>query len=153
LSYLAHTHAPALADALRTIEHATVDKMDQFQYVLVTGLSGIIPGAIFAHLYGKDLVVVRKPREACHGQHVEGPYDWDSEKFDGNPGASGYIILDDFICHGHTLKRLLDVHQNGQMPEFVVMYNPRACIMLATPHLRLIPCNVPGRYTVERRKP
>jgi adenine/guanine phosphoribosyltransferase-like PRPP-binding protein len=118
--------------AIRSIEVATEGARDSFQYVLVTGLSGIVPGAIFAHLYDKQLVVVRKPGESCHGSHIEGPYDWDDwQSPNERTSDKAYIIVDDFMCSGVTLERLLEAHGNQRREH----------------------TECPGRYTIHRSKP
>jgi orotate phosphoribosyltransferase len=145
MSYLPHTHQPNLAAVIATIEDATKDRMDKFQFVLVTGLSGIVPAAIFCHAYGKELVVLRKDGERCHGQHVEGPYHWDAED---NP--QGYILIDDFVCSGSSLVRLAGVHRY-KMPEFVVLYNARACLVLEGSAFALHHDGHPNRFSLKLR--
>ncbi len=148
MSYLAHTHKPALVDALKNIEQATHDRLDTFQSVLVTGLSGVVPGSIFCHMYNKDLIVLRKDREHSHGRKVEGKYNWDN--FD----APGYIILDDFVARGETLSRLMEAHGNSRFPEFVVLYSYKCGLAMQTPFFTLdADPAAPGvcRFTIKPR--
>lgn len=67
--------------------------------IVVTGLSGLIIGSAVSIKTGKQLVVVRKPRDESHAcVEVEGLI---------NLGRSfKYVILDDFIDSGKTLNRI-----------------------------------------------
>lgn len=67
----------------------------EFSSILVTGLSGVVPGSVVAWKLRKTLVVVRKEGERSHGDAIEGELTMD------------YIILDDFISVGDTFKRLM----------------------------------------------
>ena len=60
------------------------------------GLSGIM-AAHLAHALGKELVIVRKPKERNHVQLVEG----------FNSFKNG-IIVDDFISSGNTMDAIFD---------------------------------------------
>lgn len=69
---------------------------DEFDSIVVTGVSGLTIGAIIAHHFHKDLVVVRKDGEQAHSNYaVEG---W---------VGSRYIILDDLIATGATVRRIM----------------------------------------------
>lgn len=151
MSYLAHTYTPGLKKALARIEECTADILDQFDYVLVTGLSGIIPGAIFCDRHDKSLVVLRKTGEPCHGSSIEGPYDWDEFKPLGDE-SGGYIIIDDFMSSGNTIERLLDAHMHGRLPKYVVLYLRDQNLRMGTKHFRLDASGPPGRYSITRVK-
>jgi len=113
-------------DSLKRIETALAGHMDEFDAVLVTGLSGVVPGAIFCHAYEKQLVVLRKELrdkdgnliayERTHGVILEGSLI--------GPGLTvmPYIVLDDFAARGDTLFRLLDVYPESP-PKYIVLYN------------------------------
>lgn len=116
MSYLVHTKMGRLDEAVFLLEEALTPVADEFDSILVTGLSGIVPGSIIAHKLGKRLVVLRKPGEPTHGQEVEGAYDWaDSDK--------DYVIVDDFVAGGKTMTRLLDAHPGEQPPKYICLYN------------------------------
>lgn len=149
MSYLAHTYRPGLRIALEKLEQCTADILDQFDHVLVTGLSGVIPGAIFCDRFNKWLVVVRKG-ESTHGSHIEGPYDWDKKREPGDR-TGAYIIIDDFIASGNTIDRLLNAHMHKRLPEYVILYLRDQCLRYDTPTFRLDATGVPGRYTVQRK--
>jgi|KBSSwiStaDraftv2_1062776.scaffolds.fasta_scaffold378401_2 adenine/guanine phosphoribosyltransferase-like PRPP-binding protein len=151
MSYLPHTYKPSLVKALASIEEATYDIRQEFDYVLVTGLSGIVPGAIFCHQHDKQLVVQRKRGESSHGTTVEGPYDWDD--LPTKKEHKEYIIIDDFMASGATLERLLEAHGNGRLPKYVVLYHRNANLRICTQNFMLNATGVPGRYTIVRTKP
>jgi adenine/guanine phosphoribosyltransferase-like PRPP-binding protein len=113
MSYLIHTESGGLDRTLQTIERACAGHLDEFQSVLCTGLSGIVPAAIFCHHHQKNLVVLRKKDERCHGfGQVEGDEYW---------LKTDYIIIDDFVSLGHTLSKLQQV--NPKRPaKFIVLY-------------------------------
>lgn len=123
MSYLPHANKRDCAGtldmsrALENIREACLGRMASFQSVVVTGLSGIVPAAVFCHIYHKDLVVIRKSGEDYHGQSIEGPMDWQQTK---------YIIVDDFMSSGDTMKRVLDRLSLEDMdhhePVFIVLY-------------------------------
>jgi len=93
--------------------------------VLVSGLSGIIPAAIFCHKHSKTLVVLRKEGEHCHGEIAEGPWDWPKKR---------YIIIDDFMSGGHTMSRLVSygMYMTMRPPEFVLFYETRKLMLSET---------------------
>lgn len=69
-----------------------------FDSIVVTGYSGAAFGSVVAHALGKALVIVRKPTEtANHSGHA----------IEGNPGQR-FVIIDDFISSGATVRRILD---------------------------------------------
>lgn len=70
----------------------------KFDSVVATGLSGVIIGAQVAEKLKKNFVVVRKPSEKSHGDTIEAVGD-----------IGRYIIFDDFIATGATIKRVKKV--------------------------------------------
>lgn len=114
MGYLPHTRGD-LGATVRLVERTLKPRLREFENVLVTGLSGVIPAAIFCHTYNKGLVVLRKQGDSCHGDPWEGPYDWTTKR---------YIILDDFMSGGHTMTRLVEfgMHETMRPPEFVLLY-------------------------------
>lgn len=71
-----------------------------FDTIVVRGVSGIVFGSILAHKMRKGLTVIRKPGEGTHSHLiVEGSI----------PGPNDrWIILDDFVCTGATLIRIIE---------------------------------------------
>lgn len=110
-SYLAHTCRGNIREKVAVAVRELGKRRDEFRCIVVRGLSGVTVGSIVAHLLDKDLVVVRKEHERCHGLDVEGPWEWEK---------SPYILLDDFICYGSTLQAMLEKAPN---PVYVYLYN------------------------------
>ncbi len=110
--YLEHS----LPRSLRVIEKSIASVIHEFDAIVVSGLSGVIPGAIIASKYNKQLVVVRKEDDVTHGTITEG-----REYFkEGTP----YIVLDDFVSSGKTMTRILNkmLDQGYGMPRYLVLY-------------------------------
>jgi len=82
---------------IRDMRKLIKNKNIQFDGFLVTGVSGIIMGAIIARLCKKDLVVVRKKDESEHSPYPVENYNPDKK----------YIFLDDLIASGSTYRRCL----------------------------------------------
>lgn len=75
----------------------------KFDAIAVRGMSGAIIGGAIAHELSKPIILVRKDdhEEAHHScMDVEGPIDW-------APPAR-YVIVDDFVSSGNTLRRIQD---------------------------------------------
>lgn len=69
------------------------------QAIVVTGKSGISLAFATLMLIDFPLVVVRKEEENAHGSSVEGLDGVDVDK---------YLILDDFVASGATVRRVVD---------------------------------------------
>jgi hypoxanthine phosphoribosyltransferase len=113
MSYLPHPEPTKLREAVARIILALTPVETEFDAVLCTGLSGIVPSAIYCYMTGKRLVVLRRPNEGSHGQWLEGSV------YDTN-----YVIVDDFVATGDTLKRLLSISENfdNPRPKYLVLY-------------------------------
>jgi hypothetical protein len=66
-----------------------------FDTIVCTGVSGLVIAPIIAHLMGKCIFVIRKEGEGCHS----------SAGYSGIMG-SRFIILDDLVDSGQTLRRI-----------------------------------------------
>lgn len=75
----------------------------EFDTIVVTGISGTVPGAIIAHLMGKQLAVVRREKERTVGGG--GPVE-------GHLGGR-WIVIDDFISTGGTLRRVVKKYSDA----------------------------------------
>jgi adenine/guanine phosphoribosyltransferase-like PRPP-binding protein len=64
------------------------------------GISGIGIGVLVAHKTGRKFAIVRKEHESSHGYRVEGHI------------STKYIIVDDFISRGETIKEIRSVMSN-----------------------------------------
>ncbi len=126
MSYLAHAVPDHFDMAMKNIEQGVHGKLDDFDAVLCTGLSGIIPAAIFCYVYGKSLVVLRKEVRDANGNLSTGSHGaWlEGSLYDSDMQVKPYIIIDDFMSSGDTMRRLLSVSRVP--PEFVILYNQRS---------------------------
>ncbi len=69
----------------------------EYDTLAFSGLSGLILGPILCYLTSKEMIAVRKENDNTHSfQSVE-----------GYKHASRYIIIDDFICTGATVQRIV----------------------------------------------
>lgn len=91
---------------------------DTFDAIAVRGMSGVSIGAVLAHALNKHLILVRKGDGNLKDDHsqyrIEGPLYWSP--------LQRYIILDDFVASGYTVRTIR--HQIGMAAEYVgaVMY-------------------------------
>jgi len=73
----------------------------EFDAIAVRGASGLIIGPIVAYLFDKPLVVIRRDNELdnhnCHGSNI----------VEYNCCFNTYIILDDLVCSGKTVKTII----------------------------------------------
>lgn len=101
---------------MRRIHKSLEGLENQFTTILVTGLSGIIPGAIYTHEVGKQLVVIRKDDDLTHGVRTEG-----REHLGPH---SRIVLLDDFISGGGTMRRLYDklIEFRCPLPKYTCLY-------------------------------
>ena len=105
-----------LAKTLQAIEESIEPILHEFDAIVVSGLSGVIPGAIIAHKYNKQLVVIRKDDDVCHGIRIEG-----ASYF---PVGTPYIIFDDVMASGRTMQRILNAVEDvgHKLPLYVLLY-------------------------------
>ncbi len=72
----------------------------QFDAVAFRGLSGALAAPIIAYLMHKTIIAVRKPYEVDnHAGHSNRPVD-------GDRGARRYVVVDDFVATGDTLRAI-----------------------------------------------
>ena len=70
----------------------------EFDAIAVRGCSGMLMGPALAMRMNKGIIMVRKDRRSSHsGYDVEGPWD-----------GCHYIIVDDFIASGETVRTIVD---------------------------------------------
>lgn len=82
-------HARLAASCMRTISAP-------YDTIAFSGMSGAMIGPILAMRLGKEMVLVRKPKDDTHSSH----------KVEGYPDVTNYIIVDDFTCTGDTAERI-----------------------------------------------
>ena len=95
----------------------------EFDFVACSGLSGAIFASVLCEKMDKSLIVVRKG-ESSHSMH----------KVEGLPehGKHKYIIVDDFIASGRTIKHITDnIELNNYFNatlnlQFIYLYNEEA---------------------------
>ena len=100
-----HRCASHLRSALMRVERDTtvercldVLRGQDFDTIAVRGVSGLLIGPILAHLLGKELLVIRKPKRE------EGSVSF--LDYEGHYGAQRYIIVDDLVCSFSTAVRI-----------------------------------------------
>lgn len=100
-----YDHAPYLDSIIRTDRlRRNVSKavkilkpiVDRFDGIAFRGASGMIPGSILSHLLRKSIVLVRKDEKRHSRRSVE-----------GDLAISSYIIVDDQISTGATIKEII----------------------------------------------
>ena len=68
---------------------------DEFDSIACCGISGLMVAPTVAELLDKHIVVIRKPNDSCYSEFpMEGVTPF------------RYVILDDLICSGNTLKHI-----------------------------------------------
>lgn len=104
--------------AVRRLRHLKSRGKVQFDAIAFTGLSGSLIAPSVADRLGVGLVVVRKRNSIHSYRQVESTYD---------PSISSYVIIDDLVCDGTTIRRILklvkkwvgDIECNG-----LYLYSP-----------------------------
>lgn len=96
-SYLVPLFQPAMTDKIvNALVTMLREKEVEFDTIVFRGMSGSLIAPIIAYLMHKSLLVVRKDSENNHsGYSLEGNH------------PSRFIIIDDFISSGHTIKTIL----------------------------------------------
>lgn len=118
------------ADVVKHCFYRLIELGWEFDAIAVTGLSGSLVGVELATILDKNIMIVRKSNNDSHGKLVEST----------QPFRDGvrYIIVDDFICGGSTVKRLYreirkeytqknwvkDTERNKECPT----YDPPVCV-------------------------
>jgi hypoxanthine phosphoribosyltransferase len=75
------------------------DFREDFDTIAISGLSGLLYGAPLAYLLNKPLMVVRKKQDVTtHG----------AKRLEGNYGLRRYLVVDDTICTGDTLRYIVE---------------------------------------------
>jgi hypoxanthine phosphoribosyltransferase len=83
-----------IARAVRTIKASGL----KFDAIAFRGASGALIGPILAYMLGKTMIMVRKERREGHSYYlVEGEYT-----------ARTYLIVDDFISRGTTVRAIVE---------------------------------------------
>ena len=75
----------------------TVLEKKRFDTIAFRGLSGMLIGPIVAHWLGKEVIVIRKNSDN-HSNHT----------VEGHLAAKKYVVLDDFIQTGETVREIIN---------------------------------------------
>jgi adenine/guanine phosphoribosyltransferase-like PRPP-binding protein len=106
-----------LADIALTVRAAVMDigpYRQRFDFIAVTGMSGVLIGAPVAIALDIPLVVVRKKGDTSHS--------W-RPLINGTDADGKYLFLDDFISVGNTFRRLVNVlSAHDSNPEYAGCY-------------------------------
>jgi adenine/guanine phosphoribosyltransferase-like PRPP-binding protein len=100
---MASLHLPLkltdLADSIKFTTTTLRSIKDEFDLIVFSGYSGALIAPTAALRVKKPMGFVRKPGEASHGVPIE--------ITDESCGNGRYVIVDDFISTGETVKRLI----------------------------------------------
>ena len=114
-------------DQIRKLIPKVMKGLKGFEFDAITfrGMSGCLFAAPLAYKMHKPMIMVRKLNEGSH----------DNQRVSGDEAARTYIIVDDFVCSGETVRQIQE-HIHKWVPEMkcvgivcadVVMdeFNPR----------------------------
>jgi len=98
-NYLRGALHPELRKATIEMLCDVLSKMtDEFDSIVVSGISGLLVGPSVADILGKNIIVVRKGESTHSHRDVEG----------GTVNRCKYVIIDDLHCTGATLQRITE---------------------------------------------
>jgi len=94
-----HLHIALNPDMLAKTIPLIVSHLSHYDFdaIAFRGLSGALVAPIVAMQMGKTLIAVRRRNESRHTTHLA----------EGDLGARRYVILDDFICSGDTVRAIV----------------------------------------------
>jgi len=97
-----YRHCGYLAKALESIEDAVRDSKIalegvEFDTIAFRGMSGALVAPIVARDLKKEIILVRKEKGDNHSGYT----------VEGHIGAKKYVILDDFISSGATVREII----------------------------------------------
>lgn len=122
-------HAAALAAYLPELMRDT-----GAEAIAVQGKSGIAMAFAVSMLIDIPIIVVRKPSEGSHGREVEGP----------NINIRRYLILDDLVATGSTVRRVVD-----RLSEYSAYNLECAGVVVYLPHLNETHTVYVGRNAIQ----
>ena len=96
----------------------SLNSIKDYDVILVSGASGLLVGPIVSHLLEKPIGIIRK------NQDKEPRHSW--REYEGLEHYWKYVVVDDLIDSGETLKRIVDVahYRNpNSVCAGLVMYN------------------------------
>jgi adenine/guanine phosphoribosyltransferase-like PRPP-binding protein len=83
-----------IRNAVKTLKE--IDKLTPFDTIAFCGISGCLIGPLLAIRLKKEMIVVRKPRDDRHSSY----------EVEGNADVKNYIIVDDLISSGDTMRHV-----------------------------------------------
>lgn len=85
-------------EKMRATVELALKFLERYEYdtLAFSGLSGFLLGPVLCYLTGKEMIAVRKPGDNTHSFYT----------VEGNKNAERYIIVDDFIGSGETVRRI-----------------------------------------------
>lgn len=89
-----------------------IDCKHHFDIIAFSGNSGAGVCYPLSAIYSWDILCVRKEHESSHGCILEGP----------NKETKSYIIVDDLIASGETVKRIRDTIDTYRLSEDRITY-------------------------------
>lgn len=96
---------PIINEYIKIIRRLKKDKIE----LICTGSSGAIIAGIIASKLKCKVIYVRKEKESCHTSHG------------ASPSEDAYtIVVDDFVCSGNSIKRILDNYPDKQFDCLIV---------------------------------
>jgi len=102
MSYFSNVINPVTASkTLKRLVFAIKNSNASFDFIAVRGISGALVGSYLTVKLGKPVVVIRKEHDDSHGTSIE--RDDDLVLY-----ASHYIIVDDGISSGRTLREIIN---------------------------------------------
>lgn len=120
-----HGNHGSLIDLEKNVRRVTIGLREhtaEFDFIAVSGMSGVIVGAPAALRLRKPLVIVRK--ESDENTHHSGG------SFIGRDQMHGrYVVVDDFTSTGHTLEFIVGrvdasgVWELGKPPEYIGFFS------------------------------
>lgn len=108
-----YLYKPFVPELREKVLNSCVDQLNQlslaFDAIAFSGMSGALIAPTLADLLGKELILVRKPSDNSHS------YD----TVQGFRDGVSYIVVDDFISTGKTVKYIIDtIANNGDFKHY-----------------------------------
>lgn len=106
--YLEDVFEPTLFQCLvpRAIESARcILEKHPYDAIAFTGTSGCSIGFILGYSLNIPMICIRKPDQ---GSHYKSWCCEDERSFEGFKGAARYLIVDDGVCSGATVERIME---------------------------------------------